>query len=262
MSSMSITFFLTLLPIILILAFVYSKNKTKEPLTLLLKLFLLGIIACFLTLGISLLLEKYIPFMNYEVREKSFTSTFLYAFIGVALIEELSKWYMVYFVGYKSKRVKELYNIIVYSVFVSLGFAFIENIIYIFTTGDVGLSTAIIRATSAIPGHACDAIFMGYYLCLAKQASIIKNREQGKNNIYLSILVPTLLHGIYDFCLMSEQLILIIIFIIFVIFIYYISIKKLNQISKEKMIRNSRICSRCGAKVEKEFCPICGKKIQ
>lgn len=264
MSSIGLTIFVTILPVILILVFVNSKDKTKEPLGLLIKLFLSGIISCFLTLGISFIMEKYVPFMNPELRSEKFVYTFLYAFIGVALIEEIFKWIMVYFIGYKNKKFDELYDIIVYSVFVSLGFACIENIISLITYGNAELSVAIIRAISAVPGHACDAIFMGYYLCLAKQFCIKNDKKQEKDNIYLSILVPTLLHGIYDFCLMSDQIVLIIIFILFIIFLYYISIKKLNQASKENrpLINTMRLCPNCGAKVEKEFCPVCGKKIQ
>ena len=264
MSSIGLTIFVTILPVILILVFVNSKDKTKEPISLLIKLFSLGIISCFLTLGVSFILEKNIPFMNHELRTEKYIYTFLYAFVGVALIEELFKWIMVYFAGYKNKKFDELYDIIIYSVFVSLGFAFIENIIYVLTSGSSELSVAVIRAISAVPGHACDAIFMGYYLCLAKQFYIKKDMKQEKNNMYLSILVPTLLHGIYDFCLMSDQMVLIIIFILFVLFLYYISIKKLNQVSKENapLVNTMRLCPNCGAKVEKEFCPICGKKIQ
>lgn len=263
MSSIGLTIFVTILPVILILVYVNSKDRTKEPLSLLIKLFLLGIISCFLTLGISFISEKYIPFMNPELRNEKFVYTFLYAFIGVALIEELFKWIMVYFVGYKNKKFDELYDIIVYSVFVSLGFACIENIISLLTYNSE-LSVALIRAISAVPGHACDAIFMGYYLCLAKHFHIRKDKKREKNNIYLSIMVPTLLHGIYDFCLMSDQVILIIVFIVFIIFLYYISIKKLNHISKNSTLLNktTKQCQNCGAKVEKDFCPICGKKIQ
>ena len=265
MSEIGVMLFITVLPVILILVYVNSKDKNKEPTSLLLLFFLLGILASFATVGISTLLEKYIPFMNAELRENNFINTFLYAFIGVAFIEEFSKWIMLYLKGYKNKNFDEYYDIIVYAVFISLGFALLENIIYVLMANGEGLSVAMIRAVSAIPGHACDGIFMGYYLALAKSNNINNDKKLEKNNIILSILVPVLLHGIYDFCLMSEQMILIILISLFIIFLYYISIKKIKEVSKirKKIIDTKiKICPNCGTKVETDFCPNCGRKIK
>mgnify|MGYP002514454572 CR=1 FL=1 len=55
---------------------------------------------------------------------------------------------------------------IVYSVFVSLGFACFENILYVFANQSIAVG--ISRGILSVPGHACDAVFMGYYLSMAK----------------------------------------------------------------------------------------------
>ena len=253
----SILFFLAALPVVIILIIVYSKDRKKEPFSLLLQFFLLGIVSCFLVIGLSDILGIFLPFMELT-KSSTFLDILLYSFIGVALVEELCKWIMVYFKGYNNKEFDEIYDIMVYSVFVSLGFAFFENIIYVF--GTKNFITALMRALSAVPGHACDAIFMGYYLCLAKELHVKENNQLEKRNIALSIIIPTILHGIYDYCLMSNIKILVYVFIIFIIILYTISIRKLNEISSTSFNINkkNKFCYNCGAKVEGHICSKCG----
>lgn len=260
MNNLSIMLFLAVLPVILILIFVYSKDKSKEPLGLLIKLFVLGILSCFLVLAISSGMEKIFPFMQGELDDKGFLDTLLYAFIGVALVEEFCKWIMIYFKGYKSEEFDEMYDILVYSVFVSLGFAFFENILYVL--GTKKLSIALLRAVSAVPGHACDAVFMGYYLNIAKQYYYKDRKDLERKNIILSIVMPATLHGIYDFCLMSGYNILVLMFIVFVIFLYSISLNKLKELSEsnKKIKFKNKFCGICGSRVDGEYCGVCGSK--
>ena len=254
----SILFFLAALPVVIILIIVYSKDKKKEPFSLLLQFFLLGIVSCFLVLGVSDILGVFLPFMELT-KSNTFLDILLYSFIGVAFVEELCKWVMVYVKGYNNKEFDEIYDIMVYSIFVSLGFAFFENIIYVF--GTKNFITALMRALSAVPGHACDAIFMGYYLCIAKELHIKGNKQLERRNIALSILVPAILHGIYDFCLMSNIDALVYVFIIFIIVLYTISIRKLNEISTTNfsLRKRNNFCPNCGTKIEGHFCPRCGR---
>ncbi len=224
MSNTSLLLFFSLLPIVLILVTIYNIDRSKEPLILLLIFFVLGILSCFAVVKISQFLGNILPLMNKQTSELSFIETIIYAFIGVALVEELCKWIVVLVIGYKNKEFDELYDIIVYSVFMSLGFAFFENILYIFNIREV--TVAVYRAILAIPAHACYAIFMGYYLSLAKQSNEKKNKFK---YISLSLLIPVILHGIYDYCLMSKIKLLIIIFVVFIILLDIISIKKVKD---------------------------------
>ena len=232
MSNTSLLLFFSLLPIVLILVTIYNIDRSKEPLVLLLIFFVLGIISCFGVMKISQILENFLPFMSKKVIDLNPLEVIMYAFIGVALVEEFLKWLIVFLIGYNNKEFDEIYDIIVYSVFMSLGFAFFENIIYIFGIREV--TVAIFRAILAIPAHACYAIFMGYYLSMAKQSNTKKEKLK---YIILSIIVPVLLHGIYDYCLMSKNSILIVIFVIFTIFLDIISIKKV----KELVISNKKV---------------------
>ena len=273
----AILLFLAIIPVVIICTYIYRKDKNKEPGNLLVKLFGLGIASCFLVLILSSIVFKIFPFMQNEVEQMNFFETMAYAFIGVALIEELCKWYMTYKGAYSHNEYDEVYDGIVYAVYVSLGFAFFENILYVL--GNNSISVGISRGLLAVPGHACDAVFMGYYLSLAKMYSYKGNKKQEKKSLILSIIVPTILHGIYDFCLFSQIDILLLIFFIFVITIYILSIKKIKQLSgqsKPKAETNQaaiypqynnqppqqqRFCPNCGIQVgDSNFCRNCGTR--
>lgn len=253
---MALLLFFATIPVILIMLYVYNKDKNKEPITLLIKLFLSGFLACYLVLVVSDLLGIFLPFM--EADNRTTFETFLYAFVGVALVEELCKWVMVMLVGYTHNAFDEIYDILLYAVFVSLGFAFIENIMYV--TSLNSLKTAMIRGISAVPSHACDAVFMGYFLSIAKQNAINNKKRYEKKYLILSILAPTLLHGTYDFLLMSGIKWSTEIFFVFVIILYFISIKRLRKLASQnrKMIKRNRFCRKCGRPINTPICPYCG----
>ena len=242
--------FFTVFPIALILLFVYLKDREKEPLVLLLTFFCLGILASFLVIQLSKVITPIIPFMSKKMLEMTFLEKIVYNFIIVAFIEEICKWIMVYCVGYHHKEFDEIYDIMIYAIFVSLGFALFENIVYVLLLSS-SLQVAILRAISAIPGHACDAIFMGYYLSMAKMY-YRKDKKEERKNIILSIVTPTLLHGIYDFCLIliSTNLsgnqktiissICILMFSIFVSTLYMYSYRRIRDLSNSNYrIRNN-----------------------
>lgn len=250
---------LAALPVILLGMYIYKKDKNKEPTHLLAKLFIGGILSCFLVLIISELLEFLIPLFTKDIETLNLIEIFLYVFIKIAFVEELCKWLISYKLSYNNSHFEEIYDIIVYSVFVSLGFAFFENILYVLQGGIV---TGITRALLAVPGHACDGVFMGYYLGLAKQASFKNDKKSEKKYIILSILIPTIMHGIYDYCLFTSKLIFILIFFIYVIFSYIFTVKKIKKISinNTRIKYNDNFCPICGQKVESEYCPMCGNK--
>ena len=137
---------------------------------------------------------------------------------------------------------------------------FFENIVYVIPNTSV--LTALVRGVSAIPVHACTGIFMGYYLSIAKQYAERNDKEEEKKNMFLSIIVPTVLHGIYDFCIMSNYTILLLVFLIFVIFLYVISIRKLKFMAEanRKFSYRSKFCRNCGAPIRGDFCGNCGTK--
>lgn len=254
-----ILFFISALPIVLLGIFIYKKDKNKEPGKLLLKLFIGGILSCFLVVILDSILCGLFPIFKAEYNELNLLGLILYAFIKVALVEEFCKWLITYNTSYNNKNFDEIFDIIVYSVFVALGFAFFENVLYVF---DGGIKTGIIRAITAVPGHACDAVFMGYYLGLAKLSSLNNDNKSRNKYMILSILIPTILHGIYDYCLFTMNIIFFGIFIIFVIILFITTFKRIKKMSSinRKMIYNQNYCSVCGQVVNSNYCANCGTK--
>lgn len=216
---------ISILPIFVIGYFVYKHDNEKEPKKILLKLFIYGIISIIPASILELIIEN---FFKDEVL-MNLPELFIYIFIDIALIEELCKWYITYKISYNHKEFNQIYDAIVYSVSTSLGFATLENILYVL---DNGYLTGIIRAISAVPGHTCDAIIMGSYLGIAKIAKLNNNRQEERKNLILSIILPTIAHTVYDFCIYSKNFFFIIIFLITIIWIYIYSIRKIKKISQ------------------------------
>ncbi len=266
--------FLSILPVFLLGRYIYNTDFEKEPKPLLIKLFLMGIGSVVLTLFLTNLLDSTFPF--FETTNQSnldIIELFLFVYIGVALIEEFSKWIFVRLFTYHHYEFNHAYDAIVYSVFVSLGFACIENIIYVL---NFGMQTAIIRGITAVPGHACFGVLMGFYLGMAKTSDKIGNLKVSKKNRIKSLLFPILAHGTYDYLIFGSQLLsyLGFAFVIFVIYLFSQTIDKVKQLAgirfdiREQAVTVSTIkpqytyqyCPMCGEKVIGNFCIKCGYK--
>ena len=187
---------LALAPAFAIALFVYYHDKhEKEPVRLLLYSFFLGIITVIPAILLEMGLETFIP-----EKSTSWLGLSAHAFIGVALVEELCKLLAIYYFLFHRGDFNEPFDGIVYSVMVSLGFASAENIMYII---DGGVSVAILRMFTAVPGHAFFAVLMGYFL------GLYKFKTSNRLLVILALLVPTIMHGFYDFSLMSDNTFLI-----------------------------------------------------
>ena len=260
---MNTLLYIAALPVILIWFYIYFQDKNKESKKILSKLFLGGLSSCIIVLIVSAILKRFFPIFVVDRSSLNLIELFINVFIGVALIEEFSKWVMVYAISYDSEEFDEFYDMIVYSVAVTLGFALFENILYVFING---FKVGVIRALLAVPGHAANGIFMGYYLGLAKIAEVNGRKDLRVKNIILSILVPTLLHGFYDYCLSSNKAVLILVFFVFVIILDILSVKKVTHISKYTMpfVDRVRFCTKCGARLEvnSHYCEHCGQRVE
>lgn len=256
----TLLYIIAILPVFLIGNYIYKKDKNKEPPFLLVKLFLLGIISCFLVLAVTILLSFVFPLLNKDTTAMNYLELLLYTFIGVAFIEESAKLLMLYKLTYKNKEFDEGYDMIVYAVFVALGFAVFENLLYIVSSGS--LWVGLFRGISAVPGHACYGLFMGYYLSLAKFSNLQNKKDQERINKWKSLFIPVVLHGIYDFCVLSGNLLLVAIFIIFITQLFIFSIQKLNYLVKNNqlLVKQNKYCPHCGKVVKGKYCWYCGKQ--
>lgn len=225
-----ILFILAVIPVLILSIYIYSNDREKEPKLLLLKLFGCGILSSLFIFLFSYLLFEFFPDFKIDLYNFNFIKYFIYSFLLVSFVEEGCKWLSTRFVGYTSKHFDEAYDIIVYSSFVALGFAFVENIMYVF---NYGIGAAILRAIISVPGHLSFGIMMGYYMLLAK---LSKNKKDYRKYMICSFIFPLLIHGSYDFLLLFNNIYLLVILLIllFIFYIFsYIKIKTVIEIKKK-----------------------------
>ena len=177
------------------------------------KAFLWGILSVPLSLCISIPLGL---IGVYPTEATSILGSVSAAFFGAAIPEEIAKFIMLWLLLRKNPYFDEKMDGIVYAVFVSLGFAALENLLYIFSNEEAYMSVGIARAIFAVPGHFCFGILMGYYYSLAK----FYPKTPTKNKV-LILVAPIIAHGLYDSILFITNVtpaisgILLIVFLLF-----------------------------------------------
>lgn len=214
----------SLAPVLIILFYIYLRDKyEREPLWLLIKLVVAGAIVVIPIAFLESILVAWMPPFH------KIGAAAYHAFVVAGITEEGFKFLVLYLMVWKSPRFNEKFDGIVYAVFVSLGFAAVENILYVTQSG---YQTALVRALTAVPAHALFGVAMGYYLGIARMYEELRSG-------YLSraILVPVVLHGIYDFILMVEIGWLLMLFIPYVIYLYLAGMRKIRILSDASIFK-------------------------
>lgn len=216
---------LSLAPIAILLAYIWFRDKyEKEPFKMLFTALLLG---AFSVLPVLLVEEFFMEFIGLFTGT---TKAFYNAFVVAALSEEFFKFLFLYLLVWKSPDFNEKFDGIVYAVYISLGFAAVENIMYVF---DYGARIALTRAFTAVPAHFLFGVTMGFFF---GQAKFYPDRK--KKLIRAALIYPILLHGVYDFILMAGHPFVLFIFIPFVIFMWVYGLKKMKTLSNQSIYRN------------------------
>lgn len=211
-------------PALIILYLIYRHDVDREPKKLLIKCFFGGWLSIIMTLIIA-------GPLNSSGLPTGLVKSLFDAFVTAAIPEEFSKWIILYWLVRKAPAFDQYYDGIIYAVFVSMGFALIENIMYVMN-GD--MTTVITRAVMAVPGHMLFAVAMGYYFSMSK----FDTPQKAKVHIAMSLAVPMVLHGTYDFLLMYTgaksshsplmAVGIIIVFVIFDIYLWKLGIKRIK----------------------------------
>lgn len=251
---------LAVLPSIVLGWFIYKKDKFgKEPVELLIKLFIGGVGAIALTLIFSKFAVGISPLLD-SSKSKNEIELIWGVFIGIALIEEFSKWFFLKTRTWKHKEFDHIYDAIVYAVFVTLGFATLENIMYIFDSKS--LQIAILRAVVSVPGHVFDAILMGAFYGEAKRNKVNKNNSKVMINLFLSILIPTICHGYFDYLLYLKSPRALFLFFPYVGILYVICFIVVSKIAKTQYNFEDLICPKCNIASKYEYCKTCGSRLK
>lgn len=184
---------LGILPGILITIWIYRTDRyEREPISLVVLSFVYGAVSTL----IAILFES---LFSGTADPDNLLEIAIFSFFVVGLFEELSKFIFLRFFIYPQDAFNEPIDGIVYSVAVGMGFATVENLLYL--TSDKGsLEMALSRALTAVPAHAAFGILMGGYLGLAK--FFPQKREQ---NLWAGLGLAVFFHGLYDFFLLQNS---------------------------------------------------------
>ena len=217
---------LTILPSILIISYFVYSDKFKEPRGEIIKIFIYGILITIPAYFLNTYLNAF-WYANFQVSQEIISS-----FLTAAPVEEGLKLSILYFYVYKMKDFNEPIDGIVYGVTVSLGFATLENIYYVYLLADyfdtTSMALAIARSFSAVPAHAVFGVFMGYFFM---KYSFIKKGD----NLLFAFLIPFVLHGCYNLFIASNFFIsLLLILISWIVALKLFSRLKNTQKSKKK----------------------------
>ena len=215
------------IPAVFLLVRVYQLDRLeKESTHLLWNLVKAGIFSSL----IALVLEKiFINVLSSYVPQSSEWFYILLFFVVVGISEEGAKHFMLRKTSWDSHEFNCLYDGIVYAVFVSLGFALWENISYVL---HYGFANAIVRAVTAIPGHASFGVFMGVFYSAAKMFEIQGDTSRSRFYNFVSLLIPMLIHGAYDYIATLQTENGNIYFIIFIAILFLVSYRLINECSR------------------------------
>ena len=215
------------IPAIALLVYVYRADRLeKEPRSLLAALVFQGILSTILAVYTERLGTQLLPLV---ARKGTLLYQLLMNFVVIGLSEEGFKYLLLKRRTWNAPSFDCQFDGVVYAVFVSLGFALWENIDYVVM---YGLSTALVRAVTAIPGHACFGVFMGAWYGLAKAHQKRGHAQYSKICLRLALLFPALLHGLYDFIATVDETSHAWYFVGFIALLFFASYKTIQHLSK------------------------------
>ena len=218
-----------LVPAAFLMVQVYRLDRIeKEPAGLLLKLALFGALSGLAAGAIEGALTRVLD----VTLGGSMLRLVLENFLAVALVEEACKRWVVLKFAWRHPAFDYRFDAVVYCVFSALGFAALENILYV---AEYGFAVAVSRALLSVPGHCFFAVYMGIYLGQAKMAERAMQRyyielpdETPGQYLRASLLVPALLHGFWDFSLSVGGGLMTVLFYLFVLAFFIDAYRKLR----------------------------------
>ena len=215
------------LPAVFLMRYIYRKDTVeKEPPSLLLSLVFMGVLAALAAMVLERIGEG---ILNRTVSQYSRWYVILLAFLVVGAAEEGCKLFFLKRRSWWDPNFNYRFDGVVYAVFVSLGFAAFENVLYVFR---YGLSVVLPRALLAIPGHMGFAVFMGCFYGRAKLCEGYGDEAGKQGNLFLGWLSATVLHGIYDSCAMIGSGASTVAFLVFVVLMYLVVLRRIDRESR------------------------------
>lgn len=215
---------LAILPGILLSLFIVIQDRfDREPIKMLVKIFILGMISTIPTIAVETLGQNFNLFSG-------IAGLLFEAVVVIGFSEEFFKRLVVLKYAYYNPSFNEKLDGIVYCSIAALGFATLENIFYVITFSGQSPTIWITRGLLSVPVHMLLGVTMGYYLSLAK---FCPDKTKCRSYYNKSLYVPALLHGAFDFILMTKIPLLSLALVPFVAYLWVISLIRLRRYYRE-----------------------------
>ena len=215
------------IPAVILMVQVYRADRLeKEPAGILISLLVFGVFATALAIVTETIGEN---ILNLLFDEINLGYLILWNFLVVALSEEGFKFLLLRARTWRSPNFNCQFDGVVYAVFVSLGFALWENIGYV---AMYGFGTALARAVTAVPGHACFGVFMGVWYGAARRYANYGDPVGARVCRRRALWAPVFIHGMYDFLASLEVAYSGLIFIAFFVVVFLVAMRRVKIVSR------------------------------
>ena len=217
-----------LLPVAVLLFYIYSHDKIeKEPPGLLIKLLFFGCLSCIPAVILETVWTNFLQGIG--LNPYSVIYLLIENFLVGALAEEGSKRVLLKLGSWNNPAFNYVFDGVVYAVCVSLGFAGLENVLYI---SGFGMDVAVVRGLAAVPLHCICGVFMGHYYGLEKTYVVRGMVNEAKNAKLMGLLIPILIHGFYDFAASIGSDTFVYIWLVFVVVMDIVAIRSIKKYSR------------------------------
>ncbi len=195
---------IAVLPTFVIFAIVIKNARAaREPFRKIAKVFFISVASTIAAMVLELIGEKLTEtlFEAFGYEYKSIFGILFQCIFVIALVEEGCKYFSFKLMIFHDRAFDNTYDGVIYGAAAALGFATLENILYVFQGG---FGTGVLRAVLSVPLHACTGIFMGYYFGISKYKKyndINSDKDPQRRAYAISVVI----HALYDFFLMAND---------------------------------------------------------
>ncbi len=218
------------IPLIIITIFLLIKNGKNIDFK---NLYFWGLVSLIMSFMLNYIIDWCMPNINFYYKYGNFFSKFIAYLIVFGFVEEFSRYLSLKFSNPKTE-----YEILINIIYISLIFTSYEDYSYIGVANNP-FKLAIIRAFT--PVHLLFALMMGYFLIKAFKAK--QNNKKILRIVYeiIALIIPALIHAIYDFILKDysiNKLNFLVIILIFIISygLTFMAILNVNKKTEEIVI--------------------------
>ena len=199
MNNIRVLFIVAALPALLLLGFIYYRDrKEKPPVKLMILLLATGAATTVPAAIVEFIGQAFVMGDSDDLGLR----LLIFCFFVIAIAEELGKYLVTICITWKSKEMQHSYDGVIYAVCSSLGFAILENVLYVYQGG---LLTGIMGAFTAIPLHCTVGVVMGALYAKAREEAYAGDRGGMIGYMAWAYLVPVCIHGAYDYAIMAAS---------------------------------------------------------